>query len=136
MSNEKEAKTATGGVPVDAVVMCWPNLIPPPMYDNPAPGWEDPALPDIKLIWKLAREVGYAIGIHGSLKRDFDLIAVPWVDDAVDEFDFILHMKKGLKADLIGSEKKPHGRFGIVLQIKDGYFKNIDMSIMPRTIGT
>ena len=28
----------------------------------------------------VARECGYAIGVHGSLARDIDLIAVPWVD--------------------------------------------------------
>lgn len=31
-----------------------------------------------------ARELGYAIGVHGSLTRDIDLIACPWTVDAVD----------------------------------------------------
>ena len=48
------------------------------MFKDPESGWEDPALPDINRIRKLAREVGYAVCVHGSLKRDFDLIAVPW----------------------------------------------------------
>ncbi len=30
-----------------------------------------------------ARELGYAIGQHGSIQRDIDLIAVPWTDAAV-----------------------------------------------------
>ncbi len=34
-------------------------------------------LPYIK---EAAQVCGYAIAVHGSLKRDFDLIAVPWVD--------------------------------------------------------
>src|ERR1039457_6181828 len=29
-----------------------------------------------------ARKHGYAIAVHGSLKRDIDLIAVPWVEHA------------------------------------------------------
>ena len=33
-------------------------------------------LPTIR---KVARECGYAIGVHGSVTRDFDLIAVPWI---------------------------------------------------------
>ena len=111
----------------------WPQLEAPPMYDNPAPGWEDPALPDMVLIWKLAREVGYAVGVHGSLKRDFDLIAVPWTGDAVGNGDLVKHLCKGLNATWVGAslEDKPHGRFAATLQI-DGYFKQIDLSIMPR----
>ena len=27
---------------------------------------------------EIAREHGYALAVHGSLARDFDLIAVPW----------------------------------------------------------
>lgn len=29
-----------------------------------------------------ARGCGYAVGVHGSEIRDFDLIAAPWVEDA------------------------------------------------------
>lgn len=32
-----------------------------------------------------AHEHGYAIGLHGSLRRDMDLIAVPWRDGASDK---------------------------------------------------
>lgn len=31
----------------------------------------------------VARRLGYALAVHGTLVRDIDLIAVPWVDDAV-----------------------------------------------------
>lgn len=31
-----------------------------------------------------ARELGYALAIHGTLKRDIDLIACPWTGHAVD----------------------------------------------------
>ena len=32
-------------------------------------------------IRKAAQDCGYAIGVHGSERRDFDLIAVPWRDE-------------------------------------------------------
>ena len=32
-------------------------------------------LPSIRTV---ARVLGFAIGVHGSLRRDLDLIAVPW----------------------------------------------------------
>ena len=31
-----------------------------------------------------AQEHGYAIGVHGSERRDFDLLAMPWRDGASD----------------------------------------------------
>lgn len=111
----------------------WPDLLAPPMHECPVTGWEDPALPDIKLIWKLAREVGYAVGVHGSLKRDVDLIAVPWTEDAAGHIALINHLCKGLNAKQAGSPslEKPHGRLAVIIQI-DGYYKPIDLSIMPR----
>jgi hypothetical protein len=36
-------------------------------------------LPEIR---KIAEAHGYAIGLHGSMMRDFDLIAAPWIEDA------------------------------------------------------
>ncbi len=41
-------------------------------------------------IREAAREHGYAIGLHGSLRRDMDLIAVPWSDGASDK-DALAH---------------------------------------------
>lgn len=31
-----------------------------------------------------ARELGYALAVHGTLKRDIDLLAVPWVAEAAE----------------------------------------------------
>lgn len=111
--------------------MVWPDLEAPPQHENPAEGWKDPALPDIRLIWKLAREVGYAVGVHGSLRRDFDLIAAPWTDDAVGNADLVKHLCKGLNAKLLSGECKPCGRYAVNLRI-DGWYKIIDLSIMPQ----
>ncbi len=111
----------------------WPELIAPPCHENPHKDWVDPKLPDIKLIWKLAREVGYAVGVHGSLKRDLDLIAAPWTDEAVGNADLVEHLCTGLNAKRIGGpEHKPHGRIAVSLQV-EGYYKLIDLSIMPTT---
>ena len=110
----------------------WPKVNAPAMYDNPDPGWEDTRVPDIARIWQLAREVGYAVGLHGSLKRDMDLIAAPWTDEAVGNAELVEHLCAGLPATRIGGpEHRPHGRVAVTLQL-DGYFKPIDLSIMPR----
>lgn len=81
----------------------------------------------------VAREHGYALAIHGSLVRDFDLIAVPWVErpaepDALVEAlttRFALHrMDKGPTA-------KPHGRVAYTISVGFGECA-IDLSFMPR----
>jgi hypothetical protein len=113
------------------VMKTWPELVPPPQHDNPLEGWEDPKIPDIVEIWKIARKAGYAVGVHGSLRRDFDLIATPWTDEAIGKGDLVELLCDGLNAKIIGGpEEKPHGRVGVILQV-DGYYKHIDLSIMP-----
>ncbi len=32
----------------------------------------------------VARDLGYALAVHGSLQRDIDVVAVPWVQDAAE----------------------------------------------------
>lgn len=82
---------------------------------------------------KVAREHGYALAIHGSLVRDFDLIAVPWVEcpaepeALVGAFTsrFALHrMDKAPTA-------KPHGRAAYTISVGFGECA-IDLSFTPR----
>lgn len=109
----------------------WPNFIAPPQYPDPCEGWEDPRLPPFDIIWKVARDQGYAIGLHGSMKRDCDLIAAPWVEHAALPAALISALCAALNARQIGPvEQKPLGRVAVTIQI-DGYFKHIDLSIMP-----
>lgn len=109
----------------------WPDFVAPPQYENPDPRWVDPVLPDFRLIWRVARECGYAVGLHGSMKRDCDMIAVPWTEGAVGSLELIGRLCDALDAKRVGPiAGKPHGRLGFILQI-DGWFKSIDISVMP-----
>lgn len=36
------------------------------------------------ILCEVTREHGYALAVHGTVSNDFDLVAVPWVDTAVD----------------------------------------------------
>lgn len=88
-----------------------------------------PPVPDIAPIKAIARECGYAIAVHGSLKRDCDLVAVPWTDTAVTPQELIVAICKGANAHVCGKiENKPHGRIAASIQI-DGWCKYIDLSI-------
>ncbi len=85
-----------------------------------------------------AYELGYAIGVHGSIKRDIDFIACPWTRHAVGP----LKLAEALRAEteriigfaVFGSDgpfprRKPHGRLCWIIHFNGTY---IDRSIMPR----
>lgn len=89
----------------------------------------------------VAREHGYALAIHGSLQRDLDLVAIPWIDEASDPETLIEALRrrgqhwmfKGEGSEKInGSTAKPHGRVAYSLPIMGERF--VDVSIMPRVI--
>lgn len=99
---------------------------------KPADGWEWPGLPDVDRIRALAKEVGYAIGVHGSLERDLDLIAAPWVEDAVEPLALAEHIAAGLGGRVVDHETqdKPCGRWSCNIHTPD-WTKMIDLSVMP-----
>lgn len=92
----------------------------------------------------LAREHGYALAMHGSLSRDFDLIAVPWAKEPSEP----LKLAQAIKAWCAGvwhnqsddellplgnMTVKEHGRLAWCIHLTnagmDGPY--IDLSVMP-----
>lgn len=113
----------------------WPEISAPPMYDNPAPGWEDLALPDFRVINGVARRLEYVVGLHGSMKRDCDLIAVPWSVSSGSAEELVEAICLALGGRVVGQPaEKPHGRRAWIIDL-DGWVKHIDLSVMPRTEG-
>lgn len=95
----------------------------------------------------VARAHGYALTIHGSLERDIDLVAVPWVDRASAPADLAEALRveaarvngaawcaESLDADnpehfrLGMPGYKPHGRLVWAFQLGGTY---LDLSVMP-----
>jgi hypothetical protein len=95
-----------------------------------ADGWEEPADPPFDLIHQTAYNVGYAVAVHGSRVRDFDIIAVPWTAEAGGCRKLLEVLCKALNAKIVDRSSKPHGRNAFNLQM-DGYIKLIDISILP-----
>jgi hypothetical protein len=59
---------------------------------------------------------GYALAVHGSLARDFDLIAVPWVDDPSSHSEVLADVTDAYAVRLIGEPGvKPHGRMAYTI---------------------
>ena len=83
---------------------------------------------------KTAKKNGYALAVHGSLTRDFDLIAVPWVDKPSDP-DLLSKSlveavcKFGMLPNKDAWESKPHGRKAKTFVI--GFAEVIDLSVVP-----
>ena len=75
---------------------------------------------------------GYALAVHGSLQRDLDLIAVPWVatPDATPE-QIVKELTETFWIRTVGdSEVREHGRLVYTVSIGHGECA-IDLSFMP-----
>jgi hypothetical protein len=72
-------------------------------------------------IREAARALGYAIGVHGSMRRDLDLIAVPWTEDAADRDTLARAIHRAACGLENGGadhwEQKPCGRVATALPI-------------------
>lgn len=91
----------------------------------------------------VAHRCGYAIGVHGSLKRDIDLIAAPWRDSAVNGSYLVEEIRKTTEmiigtarvryVDQAQPQKNPCGRLSWTLYLThsdDGPY--LDISVMPK----
>lgn len=99
-----------------------------------------PALRDI------AKIHGYALAIHGTMTRDFDLVAIPWTEEAGEPLALILAFKEATATVTHHSSgdqffpdcqpyKKPHGRVSYVLHFTDqgSLGPYLDISVMPKS---
>lgn len=83
----------------------------------------------------VGRQLGYAIGVHGSKVKDLDLIAAPWTDEATTPRELVESICYALPGIYGPPNEKPHGRIGWVIQPTpqwgiDAWY--IDLSVMPR----
>jgi hypothetical protein len=79
---------------------------------------------------EIANKNGYALAIHGSMDRDLDLIAIPWVKNCINEKELIDLFSKECNVIIDNYVKKPFGRHGYTFTLYGDYY--IDLSIMPK----
>lgn len=80
---------------------------------------------------EIVRQHGYALAVHGSLQRDLDLIAIPWVDEPSTPEDVLDAITSVFVMNRVGGVgKKPHGRMAYTLSIGWGECA-IDLQFMP-----
>ena len=82
---------------------------------------------------EIAKRHGYALAIHGSLQRDFDLVAIPWAESPSLPEAVIKDITKEFSISVVGEpEQKLHGRLAYTISVVFGVC-SFDFSFMPRT---
>lgn len=100
-----------------------------------------------------AKAHGYGLGLHGSLQKDMDIMAMPWTNEAIEPQKLIEQLYLActfLRVDvamdnqfydgdgvfkyhsrITGPSYKPHGRLAWSIQLGMGAY--LDISVMPRS---
>lgn len=79
---------------------------------------------------ELARSHGYALAIHGTMDRDFDLVAIPWRAVVSDHKCLLADIVERFAINVIGEpDRRPHGRIAYTLSIAFGQCA-IDLSFL------
>lgn len=80
---------------------------------------------------EIVRKHGYALAIHGSLQRDFDVIAIPWIENPSKPEDVVNEICSTFAVNNIsGPCEKLHGRIAWTISIGFGESR-LDFSFMP-----
>jgi hypothetical protein len=80
---------------------------------------------------KLFQKHGYALSIHGSMARDFDIIAVPWSEKLSSPEDVIKEVTDGFAIRQIGEpDTKRYGRVAYTISVGFGECA-LDLSFFP-----
>ena len=81
-----------------------------------------------------AKDCGYALAIHGTMMRDLDLIAVPWVKDCRTPTALIEQVKYRTECETNGHpvHEKEHGRQTVVFMLNKHFSdaRYVDFSII------
>lgn len=101
---------------------------PDQLKPNFAPAYAAAMYPGLAAIF---HKHGYALACHGSLARDFDLIAVPWADSVSDPQTVLNDVTTEFALRQINNgEPKNHRRIAYTLSCGFGQC-SIDLSFLP-----
>lgn len=101
--------------------------------------WRSPTVSFFQMIPDMreaAFKLGYCLALHGSVRRDLDIIAIPWTEEAASASDLVSAMLEAVQGYCTPHAdepyRKPHGR--LVWCIHLGHGGNyIDFGVMPRS---
>ena len=87
--------------------------------------------PDLR---EAALDCGWALGLHGSLASDMDIMAMPWTENAIHPLEMILKLKKcftDTKID-VSETPMPNNRMVYILSIWADFY--LDINIIQRQV--
>ena len=80
---------------------------------------------------EIARSHGYAMAIHGSMARDFDVFCIPWAEHITTPQDLVDAITQQFHVRQIGEpDQKNHGRIAYTISIGHGECA-LDLSFAP-----
>ena len=82
--------------------------------------------PDLR---EVALDCGWALGLHGSLASDMDIMAMPWTEEAIPALEMILKLKKcfsDTKID-VSETPMPNNRMVYTLSIWADFYLDINI---------
>ena len=80
---------------------------------------------------EITRKHGYALAVHGSMARDFDLVCIPWAEEVSSPADVVEAITSAYSIHQVGEPgKKNHGRVAYTISLGFGECF-IDLSFMP-----
>ena len=95
---------------------------------NNAPAYAAALYPGLAEIF---RKHGYALAAHGSLAADFDLVAIPWIEEPTPHEEVLKEVCEKFSIRLAGTqETKNHGRVAYCVAIGFGECR-LDLSFFP-----
>ena len=80
-----------------------------------------------------AMDCGWALGLHGSLGNDMDIMAMPWVEDAKPVDDMIKALSDCFtdspfkKHHMVPNNDKPNGRIVYTMTIWADFYLDINV---------
>lgn len=84
---------------------------------------------------EIARQHGYAMAVHGSMGRDFDVVCIPWIEEAGEPQAVVDAITKRFAIEQVhGWDVREHGREVTTLSIGFGECF-VDLSFMARNPG-
>lgn len=85
-------------------------------------------------IWNDLRQAalncGWALGLHGSLANDMDIMAMPWIEDAVSPLAMILELKRcftDCDKIILQESDRPNNRKVYTLSIWSDFYLDINI---------
>lgn len=81
---------------------------------------------------EIARKHGYAMAVHGSLQRDFDLTCIPWIERPSEPAAVVTEITETFAIRTVGEPDTTfHGRERWTISVAFGECF-LDLSFMPR----